>query len=101
MHKLYSIFRTELNVENLDLGTSTYVNLPDSSANKFIKFTTSSMKTDVGQTVVPFIDLQDITSSPPVPLSGAGVIHRGDKQSAGFLSLKAITYNYAPYLQPE
>lgn len=87
--------------ENLDLGTSTYINLPDFNENQYIKFTTSSMKTDIGQNVVPFIDLQEITASPPVPLSGAGLIHRGDKQSAGFLSLKAFTYDYAPYLQTD
>ncbi|XP_001603409.1 uncharacterized protein LOC100119678 [Nasonia vitripennis] len=93
--------RGELDLENLDLGTNGHSNLLDSSENQYIKFTTSSMKTDVGQTVVPFMDLQDVTSSPPVPLSGAGLVHRGDKASAGFLSFKVLTYNYAPYLETD
>ena len=86
-------------MENRDLlPTSTLDNNRDSDNNQYIQFTTSPLKADVGQTVVPYIDLQEISSNPPLPLSGAGLIHKGSKTSAGFLGIKLYTYNFAPHL---
>ena len=99
MFFFFYCYRYEINVENRDLlPTSTFDNNRDSDNNQYIQFTTSSLKADVGQTVVPFIDLQEISSNPPLPLSGVGLIHKGNKNSAGFLAVKIYTYNFAPHL---
>lgn len=77
---------------------NTYRHL-DSSDNQFLKFTTSSFKDDVGQTVVPYIDLGAVTTSIRTPLSGAGLMHQANTPtSAGFLTFKLFNYNYVDHL---
>lgn len=68
-----------------------------SGADEFVKFTTSDLKTDFGQNVVPFIDTQPVSSKQSVPLSGAGVIYRkGEKDTEGYIALKIFTYDFEP-----
>lgn len=54
----------------------------------------SDMNNDFGQNTIPFIDIQEVTMNPPMPFSGIGFIHRGRKESGGFLALKVIQYDY-------
>lgn len=68
-----------------------------SENNKFVSFQVSSFDTDVGQSTVPFLDSQRLTSQ-GFPLSGIGLIHRGKKGSGGFISPKLITYDFAVHL---
>lgn len=64
----------------------------------WIKFTATSLESDLGSTVVPYIDSQDITSMPAVLLSGAGLVYRGANYSGGFLTMKLRTYKYGEHL---
>ncbi|XP_012275056.1 uncharacterized protein LOC105696851 isoform X2 [Orussus abietinus] len=71
---------------------------PDSTHNQYLKFKTTDLDKDAGQTTVPFLDVQPIVPNPLVPLSGAGIFHKGSPGSGGFLALKIITYNFADHL---
>ena len=64
----------------------------------FVRFNTSSLKSDVGQNVIPFIDAQELAPVPATVLSGAGLIHRGSETSGGFIALKLSTYNYGLHI---
>lgn len=70
-----------------------------SSTNQYVEFTHTDFDRDVAQTTVPYLDAQDVTSSPPVALSGAGVYHKGRPLYGGFVGLKLITYDYAQHIK--
>lgn len=76
-------------------------NYPNSEDNQFLKLTTSSLEKDGGQTTIPFIDTQYLTSKYLTPLSGAGLVHRAEKGYGGFLSLKLYNYNIKPYIEDD
>uniref|UniRef100_A0ABD2VZ24 Uncharacterized protein n=1 Tax=Trichogramma kaykai TaxID=54128 RepID=A0ABD2VZ24_9HYME len=57
---------------------------------------TTNSKTNVGQSVVPFIHKLPVLPEQLLPLSGVGLIHTGNKKSAGYLALKVIGYNLEP-----
>ena len=54
------------------------------------------MEKDLGQTTIPFIDLQPIETARPI--SGAGIFHRGGVNSGGFLALKLIEYDRSKHM---
>lgn len=56
------------------------------------------MDKDASQTTVPFIDAQDVTPMNPVPLSGAGIHHKGQPGFGGFLAAKIFTYDFSKHL---
>lgn len=58
------------------------------------------MDRDAAQTTVPFLDSQPVESLQPVPLSGAGIFHKGQKNFGGFIAPKIITYDFSKHLQP-
>lgn len=72
---------------------------PDSTTNQFIEFTHTDIDADVAQTTIPYIDAQDATSFPPVPLTGVGIFHKGQDLSGGFIAPKLITFDFAPHIQ--
>ncbi|KAI8124340.1 hypothetical protein CVS40_5407 [Lucilia cuprina] len=91
--------RNEIVLHDLDIPThSTGKSDPDSSNNQYLKFSFSSLKKDVSQTNIPFIDIQDVVSKPPVPLDGIGIYHKGRQGYGGFLAPKLITYDFAPHI---
>ncbi|KAL7287243.1 hypothetical protein TKK_0018373 [Trichogramma kaykai] len=63
---------------------------------QFVKLMTTNSKTNVGQSVVPFIHKLPVLPEQLLPLSGVGLIHTGNKKSAGYLALKVIGYNLEP-----
>ena len=65
---------------------------------EFVEFQTTGLKKDLGQYVVPFLDMQSVETNPPMPLSGVGLYHKGVEDSGGFLSLKLIHYDFSKYL---
>ncbi|KAJ8687371.1 hypothetical protein QAD02_023165 [Eretmocerus hayati] len=65
--------------------------------NQFVRFRMTDLGKDIGQNVVPFIDLQEVVTNPPSPLSGVGMILRGPENSGGFLAPKIIHFNHANY----
>ena len=65
--------------------------------NKFIRFRTSNLKEDVGQTTIPFLDIQPVEPIPHVPISGTGLYHKAT-DSSGFLGIKLITEKIESYI---
>lgn len=57
------------------------------------------MDRDAAQTTVPFFDAQPVESLQAVPLSGAGIFHKGQNHFGGFIAPKIITYDFGKHLQ--
>ncbi|KAH8396025.1 hypothetical protein KR222_001909 [Zaprionus bogoriensis] len=92
--------RQKLNLYNANVPTRTIVkSLLESRHNQFIEFVNSGMDADAAQTTVPFIDIQDVVSSPPVPLAGIGIYYKGRQGYGGFVAPKIITYDFTPHAQ--
>ena len=68
---------------------------------QYVTFTITDMQKDGGQTTVPFIDTQEVVTNPPMPLAGAGLIHRGQEGYGGFLGLKLYTYHIVDHISEE
>lgn len=92
----------QLSLEDKDLPTRAYNNEVVSDnieEGQYVMFQPSSLEKDGGQSTIPFIDMQNVVSAVPVPLSGVGTIHRGSETSAGFLGLVILTYNITSHLE--
>jgi len=70
---------------------------PDSASNSFVSLGPSDAHSDAAQTTVPLIDLQPVLPKSPCLLSGAGVYHRGEPHSAGFVALRLFTLDLSTY----
>lgn len=66
--------------------------------HKYVQFTPTDFDKDAAQTTIPFIDLQEVVTDPPVPLTGIGILYRGNKGYGGFIAPKIKTYNYGRLL---
>lgn len=73
--------------------------IPDSISNQFIRFRESDRGMDAAQTTVPFFDAQPVVPAKPVPLSGAGLFHKGRPKFGGFVAPKVMTYDFGPHVQ--
>ncbi|KAH8343078.1 hypothetical protein KR059_004741 [Drosophila kikkawai] len=92
--------REKLRLENADVSTRTITpSIPQSRHNQYIDFTNTGLDKDAAQSTVPFIDIQDVISNPPVPLSGIGIYYKGRNGYGGFLGPKIITYDFTPHVQ--
>ncbi|XP_055846635.1 uncharacterized protein LOC129912439 isoform X1 [Episyrphus balteatus] len=92
--------REQISLKDPDVPTRTLVqSLPTSRHNQYVEFTHTSMDRDAAQTTVPFIDIQEVTSNPPVPLAGVGLYHKGRNNYGGFIAPKLITYDFTPYVR--
>lgn len=85
-------------MQYLDIPRGKDVNEPRSRPGQCFKFHTAGLKQDAGQTIVPFIDIQTITTNPPTALSGAGLFLRGSDTTGGFLTPKLFTLNLDPHM---
>lgn len=91
--------RLEIDINNSNIPTkASAASKPDMASNKFIKFTHSSIYHDVAQTTLPFIDIQPVTPSKGIPLSGVGIYFKGSNNYAGFIGTSIFTYNFTDYL---
>ncbi|XP_014222967.1 uncharacterized protein LOC106649836 isoform X1 [Trichogramma pretiosum] len=94
--------RTELKLEKPDIPTRSLAQaVPDSQSNQYLLFTPTDLNKDAAQSTVPFIDAQPVEPRPAVPISGAGIFHKGRSGYGGFLALKLITYNFEPQIRTE
>ncbi|XP_008547121.1 uncharacterized protein LOC103570971 isoform X2 [Microplitis demolitor] len=87
--------RKELLINDLDIPTfGKKANLELSKPGEnYIKFQMSSWNIDGGQTLYPFIDLQEVTTYPPAPIGGVGLFYKGQPGFGGFIAPKLITTN--------
>lgn len=69
--------------------------VPENIPNAYVKFQTSDIESDVGQSTVPFIDTFPLESRNPVALSGIGLTYKRNSEAGGFITLKTITYDFA------
>ncbi|XP_030378227.1 uncharacterized protein LOC115626861 isoform X2 [Scaptodrosophila lebanonensis] len=91
--------RKKLSISSPDIPTRTIVkSIPMSKHNEFIEFVNSDLYKDAAQTTVPFMDVQDVVSNPPVPLSGVGIYYKGRPGFGGFLAPKIITYDFTRHV---
>ncbi|KAL7287878.1 hypothetical protein TKK_0017941 [Trichogramma kaykai] len=90
----------EYDIKDYDLPTNHLNNWFHTVPRQYVKMTISSMKSDVGQSIVPFVDIEPVTSKQPTPLSGVGLFHKSHKnESAGYLALKILSYDYTPHVK--
>jgi len=90
--------RLDLNNPDVPIRTPT-PSVPDSKSDQYVEFTNTDMDRDAAQTTVPFLDAQPVASLLAVPLSGAGIYHKGQRNFGGFIAPKIITYDFSPHLQ--
>nr|XP_023013096.1 uncharacterized protein LOC111503106 [Leptinotarsa decemlineata] len=72
--------------------------IPTSKPDQYIELTHTDLDRDAAQTTVPFLDAQKLESMQPVPLSGAGIFHKGRNFFGGFITPKIITYDFGKHL---
>ncbi|KAF7989964.1 hypothetical protein HCN44_008638 [Aphidius gifuensis] len=70
-----------------------------SAPHSKLRFRVTDKVKDIGQSIVPFIDIQEINSELPVPLSSVGLYHRGSTGSGGFIGLKFQSYDIKNYFE--
>ncbi|XP_016843827.1 uncharacterized protein LOC103316723 [Nasonia vitripennis] len=92
----------EIKLDNLDVPTRTSVQtVTKSKQDQFLKFGPTGLDKDVGQSTIPFIDIQEVTTSPAIPMSGAGIYHKSRSGNGGFLALRLFSYDYAQHLEAD
>ncbi|XP_011307579.1 uncharacterized protein [Fopius arisanus] len=69
------------------------------TGKKWVTLAHSDWRHDVGQSVVPLFDGIAIETNPPLPLGGFGIIHKGTKGYAGYISPKLTSYPYSKILK--
>lgn len=70
-----------------------------SNSNSFVKFTYSDIGKDAAQSTVPFLDAQEASSSPAMPLQGVGLVFKGQYGYGGFITPKIETLDYSSYIK--
>ncbi|KAJ8946873.1 hypothetical protein NQ318_006783 [Aromia moschata] len=92
--------RTKVRLSHPDIPIrSSSPSIPTSKSDQYVEFTHSDIDRDVAQTTVPFLDAQKVESLQAVPLSGAGIFHKGRSNSGGFIAPKIITYDFSKHLK--
>ncbi|KAL7286203.1 hypothetical protein TKK_0019501 [Trichogramma kaykai] len=90
---------SEVRIEDLDVSTDFSNNDIHSKPGNLVKLSTSSMISDAGQTVVPFIDIVPVKPEKRIPLSGFGLFLRRNEGNAGYLTLKLFGYDVMPHIR--
>ncbi|KAI4500300.1 hypothetical protein M0802_004717 [Mischocyttarus mexicanus] len=91
--------RKELKLQKPDIPIRMELqHMSDTGVNQYLNFGPSDREKDAAQSTIPFLDIQPVEPKPPIPLAGAGIFHKGRSGSGGFLTLKLLTYNFAPHL---
>ncbi|KAG8040146.1 hypothetical protein G9C98_000716 [Cotesia typhae] len=67
--------------------------LQEITSGKTVEFRASDFEKDAGQSTVPFFDGRNLEFSPPAPLQGLGVFHRGHQGFGGYLAFRALDLN--------
>ncbi|XP_034101870.1 uncharacterized protein LOC117566449 [Drosophila albomicans] len=64
----------------------------------YLEFTNIGMLMDVAQSTIPYIDIQDVASIPPVALAGIGIYYKHRGLNGGFVAPQIISYDLSPHL---
>lgn len=92
-------FSNGISTNNLRLPDDSIQN-PVIVTNKYISFGVSNLESDVGQTTIPFLDIQEVVKNKPFPMGGIGIYYRKshDPNIAGFIGLKLKTYDVSKHV---
>ncbi|KAL1497449.1 hypothetical protein ABEB36_008421 [Hypothenemus hampei] len=92
--------RTKFNIKNADVPilTTDPSKMHESAGEKYVEFTHTDFGKDMAQTTIPFIDIQEVASSPAVPLAGVGIYYKGNNGYGGFIAPRITTYDYSKHL---
>ncbi|KAH8370848.1 hypothetical protein KR093_005218 [Drosophila rubida] len=91
--------RQKLNLDGLDMPIRSEIkSKPLSQDTQYLEFTNSDIYKDASQSTIPFIDIQDVASIPPVALSGVGIYYKGVQGYGGFVAPKIFSYDISPHL---
>lgn len=71
-----------------------------SHPGQYIMFTHTDFYADVGQTTIPFFDAQEVSSDPPMALSGVGLYYKTLLGSGGFVAPMIVAFNERPKIGP-
>lgn len=94
-----TLSRSKVKLHSPDIPTrQSLASKPTSTNGMYVEFTHSDLEKDVGQSTVPYLDTQDVTSEPLAPLSGVGLYHKGQDGYGGYVAPKIITYDYAKHI---
>ncbi|KAH8388539.1 hypothetical protein KR093_009160, partial [Drosophila rubida] len=89
-----------LNLKDKDLPTnSRESSKPLSADHHYLEFVNSGLYADAAQTTVPFVDIQEVSSSRPVPLHGIGIYYKSSSGYGGFVAPKIIHYDFSPHVK--
>lgn len=66
----------------------------DETLNAFVEFGPTDYWSDVGQLTTPYFDTQFVEPYSPVPLSGVGMIFKGQSGFSGFITPKLMIYPF-------
>lgn len=96
------VYRSKIYLNAPDVPTKLRVpSRIDSKTDQFVEFTHTDLNADVGQTAVPFFDVQTVSPEPPVPLVGAGIYHKGMYKSGGYIAPKVFTLDYTNHIKTD
>ncbi|XP_017025400.1 uncharacterized protein [Drosophila kikkawai] len=93
--------RRKVALENSKVSSETFTSSEPypSDNDQYVEFTNSGLEEDAAQTTVPLIDIQEVVSEPPFPLSGVGVYYKGSKGHGGYVAPKLITYDFSQKIE--
>lgn len=67
----------------------------------YVHFRQTDAEKDAGQTSIPYLDIQDVITTPPSPMVGIGMYYKGMEGFGGFIGLKGFGYYRNEIIQPD
>lgn len=90
----FGFFKTGIDVHEYLLPSKNMNNIVDTDT--FVSLDISDLKSDLGQTTIPFFDIQDVTTKTPTIMGGAGLYYKylNESRRAGYIGLKLKIFDY-------
>uniref|UniRef100_A0A182MT46 Uncharacterized protein n=1 Tax=Anopheles culicifacies TaxID=139723 RepID=A0A182MT46_9DIPT len=92
--------RTEIPLRYKDVPTlAPGKSTPTSKSGQYLRLGPTGGRLDAAQTTIPFLDAQPVSPMQPIPLAGAGLMHKSIPDYGGFIAPKVFTYDFGPHIQ--
>ncbi|XP_052901170.1 uncharacterized protein LOC128307398 isoform X2 [Anopheles moucheti] len=92
--------RTEIPLRYMDVPTlAPAKSIPTSTSGQYLRLGASGGRADAAQTTIPFLDAQPVVPVLPIPLAGAGLMHKSIPKYGGFIAPRVFTYDFGPHIQ--
>lgn len=69
--------------------------IPNHLPHSYVEFGPTDFKNDAGQLTIPFIETIPLESKNPLILGGVGLTYKTNDESAGFIGVKTISYDFS------